>query len=221
MNETDETKNLYRKTHNITQPGEQKNRNYNWPVDKNNFQFGKGEKREKDGTRKSLCSDFLEANYPITKIAKKNLEDFRQATTDMIGKSKFKGTLNLTYGDGFTFGVKSIVGENWNVGKCIHGEPNSNMITPDIDLSTTYHQRNKLKSMRSSRSVDSNHIFGVPSIRSDLTYNQEKKSVSDMTNYGNEKDAYELLYPNIHSIIGFDQEAFQKKICKEEVKYRL
>lgn len=221
MNEDEKTNDLYRKTHNLTQPGEQKNRNYNWPVDKNTFQFGKTEKREQDGTKKSLCNDFLEANYPVTKIAKKNLEDFRQATIDMIGKPKFKGTLNLTFGDGFTFGVKSIVGDNWNVGKCIHGDPTNKMLNADPDLSTTFSHRSKLKSvqgLRSSKSFDSNRIFGVPSIRSDLPpKNKDKISVSDTTNYGGEKDAYELLYPNIHAPKGFEQDELQLKISKEEV----
>jgi len=217
MNENEHTNDLYRKTHNLTQPGEQKNRHYKWPVDKHQFHFGKTEQREVDGTKKSLCNDFLDANYPITKIAKKNLEDYRQATADMVGKPKFKGTLKLTYADGFTFGVKSIVGEAWNAGKCIHGEPTRDMMVPDPDLSITFQPRSKFKSMRSSRSVDPNRIFGIPSIRSDLKVNMEKISCSDVTNYGNERDAYELLYPNIHQIIGMEQEALRVKLGKEEV----
>lgn len=34
----------YVKTHGWFEPGEQKQRNYNWPVDKNEFRFGKAEK---------------------------------------------------------------------------------------------------------------------------------------------------------------------------------
>ena len=224
MNESEETNDLYRKTHNLTKPGEQKNRKYNWPVNKDNFAFGKTEPKETEGTKKSLCNDFLNANYPITKIAKKNLEDFRQATTDMVGKPKFKGTLNLTYADGFTFGLKSIIGANWNVGKCIHGDPTIDMTKADPDLSMTFQNRSKLKSvqrMRESRSVESNRIFGIPSIRSDLNYDTDKISVSNFTNFGKEKDAFELLYPNIHRVYGYEQEGLSQKVGKEDVKYCL
>lgn len=221
MNEDLKTTDLYRKTHGLTAPGEQKDRHYNWPVDKNNFQFGKTDKKELDGTKNSLCSDFLEAQYPSTKIVKKNLEDFRQATTDMVGIPRFKGTLSGTYADSFTFGKKSLAGVNWNVGKCIHGDPTLKMLEKEPDLSTTFQHRSKLKAIRESKSLDPNRIFGVPSIRADLAHkkDKDKSSISDLTNYGGEKDVYELLYPNIHQVKGFDQEGLKTtKLNKDQVK---
>ena len=39
MNEDKDTMLKYAKTHGHTEPGEQKNREYNWPVDKSKFIF--------------------------------------------------------------------------------------------------------------------------------------------------------------------------------------
>jgi len=119
LEEKEPVKKLYQKTHGLSDPGEQKDRNYNWPVDKHNHVFGKTEPIEYEGTKKCLNSDFLEANYPKTKIVSKRLEDFRQATSDVVGRSKFKGTLSEKIEPNHSFGVKSLLGNNWNVGKLI------------------------------------------------------------------------------------------------------
>jgi hypothetical protein len=119
IKEDETTKKLYYKTHGMTDPGQQNTRNYNWNFDKNQHVFGKGFEKEQDGTKKSLQSDFLKQNYPNTIIAKKSLEDFRQANNDLIGTSKFRGTLNTNLPMDYRYGKKSIQGENWNVGKNI------------------------------------------------------------------------------------------------------
>lgn len=117
LEEPKSVKDLYNKTHGLTDPGQQKDRHYKWNVDKNNFVFGKSQPLEVDGTKNSLRTDMLEAEYPKTKIVSKRLEDFKKATSDVVGKSKFKGTMNPNIDEDHTFGAKTIIGENWNVGK--------------------------------------------------------------------------------------------------------
>jgi len=117
IRETQEVKNLYNKTHGLTDPGQQKERNYNWHVDKHNHVFGYQFDKEVDGAKKSLQTDYLNTNYPKTVIAKKSFEDFRQANNEMLGKSKFRGALNHNLPDDHTYGKESIIGANWNVGK--------------------------------------------------------------------------------------------------------
>ena len=58
--------------------------------------------------------------------------------------------------------------------------------------------------------------FGIPSIRNDLP---KKKfvSVTDTNNYGNEKDAFELLYPHPCAPRGIDDEDFDKLYSKQEI----
>jgi len=125
----------------------------------------------------------MEASYPKTKIVDKRLEDFRQATDEMIGKGKFKGAIRPDLDEDFVFGMKSIKNDNmWNMGKCLHGDPSltrSLNLEPDIDLGRSVIFRSKLQAIQ-PKEYDPNRIFGVPSIRYDLK-KKNKTSVNDMT----------------------------------------
>lgn len=162
----------------MTDPGEQKDRNYKWKVDKGNFVFGKEERKEFDGTKKSLESDYLEANYPKTKIVDKRLEDFKQATVDLVGQSKFRGTLHPSIDENFVFGAfKS--SDEWNAAKCIYGDPEEKTqryLEVDSDLGKSLHQRTKLKNLH-PKEYDGKRTFGIPSIRYDLK--KTKSSICD------------------------------------------
>jgi hypothetical protein len=170
LNEPEDVKKLYTRTHGHTDPGEQKDRNYNWPVNKTTYVFGKPQGIEMDGAKKSLRTDFLEADYPKTRVVEKRLEDFRQATSDMIGRSKFRGTLNPSLDDNHVYGKKSIIGDNWNASKCVHGDPEEKALkhlTPDPDLGKSILHRSKLSAVQPNI-VPSDRVFGVPSVRVDL-----------------------------------------------------
>ena len=175
LNETEETKRMYRTTHGLTDPGEQTNRNYNWSVDKNKHTFGLPQEKEYNGTKKSLMTDLLEAQYPKTNIVTKRLEDYRKATTDAMGKTKYKGTLDPNLDEDFTFGVPSIknVQDQWNIGKCLQGDVH-NFNQTDTDLGRSRLHRSKLPSMQ-PKDFDPNKTFGVPSVRGDLP---KKRNVS-------------------------------------------
>jgi len=128
-----------------------------------------------------LITDFLEAKYPITKIVDKRLEDYRQATDSMIGKSKFKGTTRSDMDQNFVYGAKSIKDNGeWNMGKCINGDPSSTnykLLMPDIDLGKNILHRSKLSAIQ-PKEYDPYKTFGVPSIRYDLK--KKIPSVSDI-----------------------------------------
>jgi len=174
-------KTLYNRSHGLTDPGQQKDRNYKWYVDKSNHVFGKNEPLEADGAKKSLTFDFLEAQFPKTKVVDKRLEDFRQATTDMVGRSKFKGTLHPSIEEGHVFGNKNVLGGNWNVAKCIHGDAEQKTeahLAPDPDLGKSVLHRSKLQNVQ-PKDLEIDKTFGLPSIRHDLKKN--KVSICDLT----------------------------------------
>lgn len=180
--ETEKIRKMYQISHGLTLPGEQRQRNYKWPVDPFTHIFGKGEIIEKDGTKKSLRPDFLDSEYPKTKVGEKRLEDFRQASSDMLGKSKFKGSLRNDIDKEFTYGVKSLKENNWNVGKCINGDPSTlteKMLEKDSDLGKPFSYRFK-KTSHCHQSKDYCRMFGVPSVRNDLKP-KENKSMCDLT----------------------------------------
>lgn len=171
---------MYRTSHGFSDTGEQKNRNYNWNnIDKNSHSFGKPQEKEYDGTKKTLMSDFLESSYPKTKIVDKRLEDYRQATEDMLGVTKYKGTLNPNLPEDHAFGVKSVKDDekNWNLGKCLIGESGRDIL-PDKDLGKNVIHKSKLSAIQ-PKDYDPNKTFGVPSVRFDLA-KKKMVSVSDI-----------------------------------------
>ena len=54
LNEPDDVKTLYYKTHGLTDPGEQSTRFYNWNFDPKKHKFGFFQEKEIDGAKKSL-----------------------------------------------------------------------------------------------------------------------------------------------------------------------
>lgn len=220
LDEPPEVKKLYYKTHGLTDPGEQSSRFYKWGnIDPKNHSFGYFQEAEEDGVKKSLMTDNLFNPYPQTKLVGKRLEDFRQATEDMLGKSKYFGTLNPKFHDiNHTFGKESKLGDAWNAGRCIYGDGTTvtpESVKPDIDLGRDSHYASKLKSLQPIER-DPDKTYGVPSIRSDLPA-KKVKSVTDIKNYGDEPDAYELLYPHPEAVRGIHDEDFEKLLTKEEI----
>lgn len=180
---TEEQKKNYEITHGNCDPGQQKNREYKWyDINKTSHAFGKPQKREYDGAKNSLISDFAEAAYPKTILVEKRLEDFRQATDDLIGKSKYRGSINTDIQDDHVFGKPSIKLNNmYNAGNCIYGDinnPNANLFDEDKDLGRSISYKSKLCSIK-PKEYEPDKIFGLPSVRYDLTKNKNP-SIQDM-----------------------------------------
>ncbi len=175
FDEKPEDKALYNRSHGHTDPGEQKDRKYTWYVDKHEHAFGRAQVNELDGTKKSLCNDFIEAKYPKTTVVDKRLEDYRQATSDMVGRSKFKGSLHPSIDETYTFGFNKNRSQksDWNVAKLIHGDPEmkSDMhFETDRDLGRSFLYKSKLSTLHPVQR-DATRVYGVPSIRDDLKRN--------------------------------------------------
>ena len=217
--EPENVKELYYKSHGTTDPGKQNTRYYKWNFDPNNYRFGYHEKGEIDGAKNSLKNDTLFNPYPQTKLVDKRAEDFRQATGNLLGKGKYYGSLNPNfYDENHTFGKQSKFGDQWNVGRCIHGDESTvspESVKSDEDLGRSWRYGTKLKSLQPTQ-TDINRVYGVPSIRRDLP-KKTTKSVSDVKNYGDEPDAYDLLYPHPEAIRGVYDEDFDKLFTKEEI----
>ena len=217
--EPEDVKNLYYKSHGTTDPGKQNTRYYKWNFDPNKHTFGYSPKIEIDGAKNSLMTDTLNNPYPQTKLLSKRVEDFRAFNNPLLGKGKFYGSLNPKfYDENHVFGKESKLGNQWNAGRCIHGDEttiNSESLKPEEDLGKDWHYASKLKSLRPTQN-NLNRIYGVPSIRRDLP-KRILKSVTDIKNYGDEPDAYDLLYPHPEAIRGVHDEDFEKLLSKEEI----
>jgi EF-hand domain-containing family member B len=127
---------MYLKTHGDFAPGQQKERGYNWPVDKTDHRFGYVEnERELNGAAKCLQPERYGSNFPQTKILKKTVEDYIEVTKDDLGKVK-----NLGQGADPVKVVGTKIKrpgdeDAWNAALCIHGDPGTQTeIQPDKDL---------------------------------------------------------------------------------------
>ena len=173
----DETvRKMYIKTHGNFASGEQKDRNYVWPLDKTAHRFGYGEQRLINGAAMSIHAERFENSFPKTVIVKKTVEDVKAVTQDLLGVSKNLGQGKPPISSDHVFGVKNIVGDNiWNAAKCIHGEPTEKEVQPDKDLGRC----TKAGSMNIVRKPEDNsRSFGTPTIRTDIPY-KEKRSIAD------------------------------------------
>ena len=217
--EPEEVKNLYYKSHGITDPGQQNTRYYKWNFDPNKHTFGFSPKTELDGAKNSLRTDTLSNPYPQTLLMNKRAENFRAFNNPLLGKGKFYGSLNPKfYDENHTFGKGSKLGEQWNAGRCIHGDEttvNTESLKPEEDLGRDWHYASKLKSLRPTQN-NLTRVYGVPTIRRDLP-KRIVKSITDIKNYGDEPDAYDLLYPHPEAIRGVYDEDFEKLLTKEEI----
>jgi hypothetical protein len=217
--EPEEVKNLYYKSHGITDPGKPNMRYYKWNFDPNKHTFGYAPKLELDGAKNSLKTDTLTNPYPQTLLSNRRVENFRAFNNPLLGKSKFHGSLNPKfYDENHVFGKGSKLGDQWNAGRCLHGDEttvNTESVKPDDDLGRDWHYASKLKSLRPTQN-NLTRAYGVPTIRRDLP-KRIVKSVTDIKNYGDEPDAYDLLYPHPEAIRGVYDEDFEKLFTKEEI----
>ncbi|MCQ2817698.1 MAG: hypothetical protein MJ252_10575 [archaeon] len=218
LEEPPEVKTMYAKTHGLSDPGEQKDRKYKWYFDKKNHTFGLPQEKEIDGAKKSLVIDTAEYPYPKTKLVNSRLENFRQATANLVGVPSYHGTLHPKIGPDHTFGLPGKNDGNWTAAKCIFGDPKDikkEMLEPDKDLGRDFRYKSKLKNLQPIEH-DPNRVCGVASVRKDLP-KKKRVCVTDITNYGDEEDAFELLYPHPLATMGVKDKEFGELHDKEEV----
>lgn len=75
MEEKQEVQKMYRKTHGNFAPGEQRERDYQWTLDKTQHRFGYGEQKQENGAANSIHHERAEGSFPKTVIVKKTVED--------------------------------------------------------------------------------------------------------------------------------------------------
>ena len=167
---------MYKKTHGNYGPGQQKDREYDWKFDPTTHRFGYAEKRNLNGAAKALTYERPEEGFSKTVIIKKQVEDFKAVSNDMLGQSKNLGQGQKPRGDDFIHGIKNVQGTNpWNAARCIHGEPIKRELDTDVDLGKSI-KPNCRNVVRCEE--DKYRIFGLPTIRKDIPY-KEFKSVAD------------------------------------------
>lgn len=154
---------MYLKSHGSFEPGEQKNREFEWNVNPAEYRFGKGEKNPVHNEMYQVMHpEAVAESFKQTKFVKTNYDDFVNFKDDKLGKPRNLGQTTNLPAD-FRYGVKLSTNE-WGVGKCITGEASFKEVEDDSGLGKS----NKIGSRNVTRQGDENRIFGVPSIRTDV-----------------------------------------------------
>jgi len=203
----------YLKSHHQYEAGEQKNRNYQWPFDKNDHAFGKTEKLVQDEGRYCLQPETVDERFPQTRLVKKNVEDFKDFNQDPLGKTKNLGQANTHVSADTVYGYKPKDKEPWNVAKCITGEAVFKQVREDESLgrATKHGFKNTVKD------GDEDRVFGLPTIRTDIP-KPKLKSVADPNNYGDEPPTVGLLFPQRFADMGVNPQDFEVLRPKEEIR---
>ena len=95
---------MYKRSHGAYEPGEQKKRDYNWPVQPENFVFGYSEGKVVNGARDAIHHERADEKYPRTVVIRKDQEDFTGIVNDTLGRSKNLGQGQLSRSPSPTYG---------------------------------------------------------------------------------------------------------------------
>ena len=186
----------YCKTHNSYDAGEQKKRSYDWNshgICPASHRFGYVKEKEHDGVRQAL----VYGRDRNTVIVPKMIEEFKDVSGDSLGCAKNQGFGNERDLPGnFTFGRKN-VSDEWGVKECVAScAQDAELVDKDLGAS---------KKHNPTHEVDTNRIYGVPSVRKDLARPRHKK-VTDCVNYGDDTSASTLLCPSKYAALDVHEE---------------
>lgn len=214
LNEEDSVKKQYLKSHGNYQPAEQKNREYNWPFNHENHEFGKREKVIRNEAQQCLQPERLNCeDFPKTKVVKKNIEDFRDFNQDTLGRPRNLGQTDMLIDPNKIFGINPKQGDQWHAKECLKGDATFKECysDPNLGRATKFGFRNQ------TRRGDENRVFGVPTIRDDVI-RHDSQSVACTQNYGNEPRAVDLQFPHGYNHYGLDMDDLEKRRFRNEIR---
>jgi len=216
--DTEEVRQMYRKTHNNFAPGERIARDYNWPEETMdpNFRFGQGNGQAQEGAGAKGVLDWGlddDGNLKTSKLVQKSLEDFRSVQhAPFAAKIHVKqGATGPPCGPDKRYGVKSGVSD-YTAASCIKGYYSLEEQLPDEDLGRC------VKVGRRNVTAET-RAFGVPSVRTDIPAPPPgKRSCADTCSYGDECSAAALLNPQRFDNRGVPDRDFLVRRPKEELR---
>lgn len=215
--DTEEVRLQYQKTHNHYEPGERVKRGYVWPDETYDpfFKFGVAAMHGGEGGENMALALNVnkedDGQYKKTKMVQKGAEDYRNTINPKFaGKVHYmQGSTGPPMDPEWAYGIKSVTSD-CTARSCIMGYYNLDEQLPDQDLGrcTKVGRRNVTKHTRA---------FGTPSVRTD-TIAPGRRSVADLTNYGDECGAAALLNPQRFDNKGVPDREFLLRRPRQELQ---
>jgi|Transcript_60939 hypothetical protein len=214
---SEEHKEMYKRTHKSYDPGERMTRKYNWPeaaLDKG-FKFGAQAASgiEGAGAASVLNMDVEDdGTFKKTRLVRKVCEDYRHVAHAKMGEKvhRMQGSEGPPCGPEYRFGIKSTMSD-YTAASCIKGYYELEDQLPDQDLGrcTKPGRRNVTTETRA---------FGTPSVRTDIPApHPSKRSCADTMSYGDEPSAAAVLNPQRFDNKGVPDREFLIRRPKAEV----
>merc|ERR1719456_673774 len=218
LRDSEEVRLQYKRSHNHFEPGERVERGYTWPEETNDpfFKFGVAAQHgAPDGSNMKLALNCMaedDGQYKQTKMVQKVCEDYRNVVHPKFSSKVhyMQGAKGPPMDPNWAYGIKSITSD-CTARSCILGYYTLDEQLPDQDLGrcTKVGRRNLTQEKRA---------FGTPSIRTDLEAPPGRRSVADLTNYGDECGAAALLNPQRFDNKGVPDREFLLRRPKEELR---
>jgi hypothetical protein len=207
----------YVKTHGNFAPSEMFTRQYNWPdaTMEKNFRFGVAANTglgEGVGVRMVLSTDKADdGSFPVTRFVQRTGEDYRHVVHPELGKKRNYQQQKPPMAPDHAYGIKSTSAEV-TARTCILGYYSLNEQLPDQDLGRC------IKPGRRNVTSES-RAFGTPSVRADIpALPQERRSLADTQNYGDEVGSQVLLNPQRFDSQGVPDKEFLLRRPKDELR---
>mmetsp|Transcript_30449 Transcript_30449/g.55555 ORF Transcript_30449/g.55555 Transcript_30449/m.55555 type:complete len:494 (+) Transcript_30449:37-1518(+) len=206
--DTEESRALYKRTHNSYDPSEQFKRDYTWPseTEHEHFRFGldQGSTKEGEGVRMAMNMNVEDDDtFKRTRMVQKVAEDFRHVERPKVAEKRHakQGPSGPPVPLGYAFGIKSGKSE-YTAESCIKGYYSLQEQLPDPDLG---------KSLKIGRRnfTTQDRAFGIPSIRTDVPAPDPlRRSLANTHSYGDEPGAPALLNPQRFEMRGVPDQEF-------------
>ena len=212
---TSEHAELYKRSHNAYEPGEQRERKYTWDkvkpgkahgvgIDPGTFAFGASAEIDyRNGVAKAINPSLeYDSKCAPTEFMPKSVADFKKVRQDDLGTVRNLGLGQHPLPADHAYGLSSKRFNDWGARECIMGNYTPDEQAPDPDLG-----RSLRRGCAPEEVLVSERTFGVPGVRSDIRP-PKMPSVADAKNYGNEPGAKAVIFPQPFATIGVYEEDF-------------
>jgi len=210
----DALRDQYKKSHNSYQPGEQRDRKYEWKdIDPKHHRFGAIESKPLHDDASVASCLRPESKIDQTRIVNLAVENHRSMNTNILGKSKYRGNLDSESTQRLIAHqnkMKQVTVPEWSARQCLQGEYKEADQHPDEDLGCA-----RRPGFRNFTNGD--RVFGTPSVRTDIKP-PTTRSISDSQNYGDDTNAAKLLYPSRIATQGLDESDFSTPLDRGEIR---
>ncbi len=195
----------YKLSHKSYEPGEKKNRSYNWNgIDPTTHQFG-GAQTKADEGGVAGCLRFSVAAKDVHPA----VVNHRAMTTDPLGKAKYRG-LDAEAQQVLQQRLEARArSQDCSAEDCIKGFYSPEHQAPDEDLG---------RAVRPGyRNFVGDRVFGAPTVRTDIPP-PATRSIGDSQNYGDDTTARKLLYPSAFVAAGVSDSDFLEPSWKDDIR---